>query len=76
MNKGMFQSVGFFLDRYEVVLNEKELCKVIKWRDRRSTISVLPVIMSSLIYIIFPQPLTLSLFCIIGVASVRMAMRN
>ncbi|WP_158068801.1 hypothetical protein [Domibacillus epiphyticus] len=49
---------------------------MIKWRDRRSTISVMPVIVSSLIYSIFPQPLTLSLFCIVGAASVRMAMRN
>lgn len=33
-----------------------------------SSIRVLLVIISSVIYTIFPQPLTLSLFCIVGLA--------
>ncbi|MGW6302098.1 hypothetical protein [Peribacillus butanolivorans] len=47
-----------------------------KWRDRMSSIRVLLVIISSVIYTIFPQPLTLSLFCIVGIACVSLTTLN
>ncbi|CAH0343931.1 hypothetical protein BCI9360_00158 [Bacillus sp. CECT 9360] len=41
-----------------------------------SAIRVVPVIISTMIYTIFPQPLTLGLFCIVGIACVSLTTRK
>ncbi|MGE7878662.1 hypothetical protein [Peribacillus muralis] len=40
------------------------------------SIHIQAMIISSMIYTIFPQPLTLTLFCIVGIACVSLTMRN
>ncbi|MGE6935051.1 hypothetical protein ACQKGI_03600 [Peribacillus muralis] len=40
------------------------------------SIHIQVMIISSMIYTIFPQPLTLSFFCIVGIACVSLTMRN
>ncbi|WP_157805662.1 hypothetical protein [Bacillus sp. mrc49] len=40
------------------------------------SIHIQVMIISSVIYTIFPQPLTLGLFCTVGIACVGLTMRN
>ncbi|WP_157805729.1 hypothetical protein [Bacillus sp. mrc49] len=46
------------------------------WRDKINAYSILLMIVSMMVYIIYPQPLTLSLYCIFGIAFITLAILN
>lgn len=46
------------------------------WRDRINAFSILMVIVSMIVYIIIPQPLTLGLYCIFGIAFISLTILN
>ncbi|MFD9627343.1 MULTISPECIES: hypothetical protein [Peribacillus] len=46
------------------------------WRDRINAYSILLMIISMMVYIIYPQPLTLGLYCTFGIAFITLAILN
>ncbi|WP_458354318.1 hypothetical protein [Peribacillus frigoritolerans] len=44
------------------------------WRDKINAFSILLMIISMIVYIIFPQPFTLILYCIFGIAFISLTL--